>query len=180
MAGNPIRESGIILLAIMAAAMVATAVAQGPSDADKQFVRSAIESNNAEIAAAHLALGQASSSDVKHFAQTMIQDHTLLNNQMQPLAQKLDVVIAPGQVDPKDQALAAQLKNLRGMAFDLQYIAGMVQGHQAALQQVQTEASNGQDPVVKAAAQKAEPVIQKHLHMAQQMASAHQVQTGKP
>ncbi|HKR27645.1 MAG TPA: DUF4142 domain-containing protein, partial [Acidobacteriaceae bacterium] len=78
-----------------------------------------------------------------------------------------------------DQALAGQLKDLRGMAFDLQYIAGMVQGHQAALQLVQTEASNGQDPTVKMAAQKAEPVIQKHLQMAQQLANAHHVETGK-
>ncbi|HLJ76798.1 MAG TPA: DUF4142 domain-containing protein [Acidobacteriaceae bacterium] len=178
MAGNRKWTAGI-LVAVLAGA-VTTAVAQGPSDADKQFVRLAIESNNAEIAAAHLALGQASGSDVKHFAQTMIQDHTLLNNQMKPLAQKLDVVVAPGQVDPKDQALAAQLKDLRGMAFDLQYIAGMVQGHQAALQQVQAEATNGQDPAVKTAAQKAEPVIQKHLEMAQQLASAHHIQTGKP
>jgi putative membrane protein len=160
--------------------MFTTAVAQAPSDADKQFVRWAIETNNAEIAAAHLALGQAAGSDVKHFAQTMIHDHTLLNDQMNPIAQKLDVVVVPGEVSAKDAALAAQLKDLRGMAFDLQYIAAMVQGHQAALQQVQTEASNGQDPQVKAAAQKAEPVIQKHLQMAQQMASAHHIQTGKP
>jgi putative membrane protein len=180
MAGNPIRKISIFLLAFASALMVRTAVAQGPSDADKQFVRMAIESNNAEIAAAHLALGQASGNDVKQFAQTMIHDHTLLNNQMKPLAQKLDVQVAPGQVDPKDQALAAQLKDLRGMAFDLQYIAGMMQGHQAALQLVQTEASNGQDPTVKMAAQKAEPVIQKHLQMAQQLANAHHVQTGKP
>lgn len=138
------------------------------------------ETNNAEIAAAHLALGQAAGDDVKQFAQTMIHDHTLLNLQMKPIAQKLDVVVAPGEVDAKDQALANQLKDLRGMAFDLQYIAEMVQGHQAALQQAQTEASNGQDPQVKAAAQKTVPVIQKHLQMAQKMAGAHQVQTGKP
>lgn len=179
MAGNPIRKVGVFFLALAGAIAMATALAQPASDADKQFVRSAIETNNAEIAAAQLALGQAAGNDVKQFAQTMIHDHTLLNEQMKPLAQKLDVVVAPGQVDPKDQALANQLKDLRGMAFDLQYIAGMVQGHQAALQQVQTEASNGQDPQVKAAAQKAEPVIQKHLEMAQQLAAAHHVLTGK-
>lgn len=178
MAGNPKRKTSILLLAVMAAA--ATVLAQSASDADKQFVRSAIETNHAEIAAAHLALGQASSNDVKQFAQTMVRDHTLLNEQMQPIAQKLDVVVAPGQVDPKDQALASQLKDLRGMAFDLQYIAAMVQGHQAALQQAQTEASNGQNPTVKAAAQKAVPVIQKHLEMAQQLANVHHIQTGKP
>lgn len=170
----------VVFWVLAAAIASGTALAQSASDADKQFVRSAIESNNAEIAAAQMALGQAAGNDVKHFAQTMIHDHTLLNLQMKPIAQKLDVVVAPGEVDPKDQALANQLKDLRGMAFDLQYIAGMVQGHQAALQQVQTEASNGQNAQVKAAAQKAEPVIQKHLQMAQQLASAHHVQTGKP
>lgn len=180
MAGSPIRKTSVFLFALAVAGTMATALAQKAGDVDKQFVRSAIESNNAEIAAAHLALGQATSSDVKHFAQTMIQDHTLLNEQMQPIAQKLDVVVAPGQVDPTDQALATRLKDLRGMAFDLQYIAGMVQGHQIALQQVQAEAATGQNPQVKAAAQKAEPVIQNHLQMAHQLAAAHHIQTGKP
>lgn len=58
MAGNPIRKSSIFLLALATALMVRTAAAQGPSDADKQFVRTAVESNNAEIAAAHWRWGR--------------------------------------------------------------------------------------------------------------------------
>lgn len=174
------RSIGLSVLVIAAATPASTLLAQAPSDADKQYVRTAIETNNAEIAAGHLALEQAGANDVKQFGQRMVHDHTLLNNQMKPLAQKLDVVVAPGQVDPKDQAVADQLKDLRGNQFDQEYIAAMVQGHQQAVQQTQTEASNGQDPKVKAAAAKALRVIQKHLQRAQQMASTHQVQTGKP
>ena len=176
---DAMRTFGWAALVVAAVLPASTVLAQGPSDADKQYVRTAIETNNAEIAAAHLALGQAAANDVKQFAQKMTHDHTLLNNQMKPLAQKLDVVVAPGQVDPKDQAVAAQLKDLRGNQFDQEYIAAMVQGHEAAVQQTQTEASNGQDPAVKVAAAKALPIIQKHLQMAQQLAKAHQVQTGK-
>jgi putative membrane protein len=126
-----------------------------------------------------LAFRQAGANDVKQFGQTLIHDHTLLNNQMKPLAQQLDVVVAPGQVDPKDEALANQLKELRGEQFDEQFIAAMVQGHNQVVQDTQTEASNGQDPKIKAAAAKGLPVIQKHLQMAQKLAQAHHVQTGK-
>ena len=173
------RDLGLCVLVIAAATPASMAFGQAPSVADKEFVRKSIEANNAEIAAGHLALAQAGANDVKQFGQTLIRDHTLLNNQMKPLAQQLDVVVAPGQVDPKDEAVANQLKDLRGQQFDQEFIAAMVQGHNQAVQDTQTEASNGQDAKVKEAAAKGLPVIQKHLQTAQKLAQKYKVQTGK-
>jgi putative membrane protein len=154
--------------------------AQSPSQADLHFVRESIETNNAEIAAAHLALQQGSGDDVKLFAKEMIHDHTVLNEQMLPIASKLNVQVGQGQVSAHDQQVADQLKQLKGDAFDQQYIAAMVQGHQKALNDTRTEASSSQFPAVKTAAQKAAPIIQQHLTMAQNLAQSHHVQVGAP
>lgn len=160
--------------------MVTTAAAQAPSLADKQFVRQSIETNNAEIAAAHLALKKTSSNDVKQFAMRMIEDHTKLNEQMRPIASKLDVEVAPGQVTEHQQELANQLKELKGAAFDQQYIAAMVKGHTRAVSETKTEIANSNFPPVKKAAQEALPVIEEHLQLAHKLAKSHNVQIGAP
>ena len=169
-----------LAMAALTMVLVSPALAQGPSLADKQYVSTAIETNNAEIATAHLALRKSNSNDIKAFAQRMIHDHTQLNLQMTPLAEKLDVAVGPGQVTAHQSQIAAQLKDLRGSAFDQQYLAAMVKGHQKAVQETQTEADQSQFPPVKMAAQKALPVIQTHLQLAENLAKTHQVQVGKP
>lgn len=167
-----------LMMAGLAVTIAVPAIAQGLSPADKQYVRTAIETNDAEIAAAHLALRQSNSNDVKAFAERMIHDHTQLNLQMRPIASKLDVEVAHGEVTAHQQQVADQLKDLRGNAFDQQYIAAMVQGHRKAVQETKTEAEQSQFPPVKEAAQKALPIIQTHLQMAQKLAQDHQVQVG--
>jgi putative membrane protein len=164
----------------LAVISVTMAAAQSPSDADRTYVRTAIETNDAEIAAAHLALRRSNSDDVKHFAERMIHDHTMLNEQMRPLAAKLDVEVAHGQVTAEQQQVADQLKELTGNAFDQQYIGAMVRGHQKAVNETRQEADTSQFPPVKNAAGKALPIIQHHLQLAQNLAQAHHVQTGKP
>lgn len=167
-------------LSVAGAALMMTvaAMARAPSMSDKQWVRTAIETNQAEIAAAHLALTHSDSQDVKQFAHRMIHDHTQLNLQMKPLAQQLDVQVAPGEVTAHQQQVADQLKGLHGKAFDQQYIAAMVKGHEKAVHETQTEASQSQFPPVKNAAKKALPVLQTHLRLARKLAKAHNVQVG--
>jgi putative membrane protein len=173
-------EARIRALAGFVVLATGVAAAQSPSRADLQFVRESIETNNAEISTAHLALQKASGDDVKLFARQMIHDHTILNEQMLPIANGLDVQVGEGQVSAHDQQIANQLKELRGNAFDQQYIAAMVQGHQKAVSDTKTEASSSQFPPVKSVAQRAEPIIEQHLEMAQKLAQSLHVQVGKP
>lgn len=148
------------------------------STADKHFVKWAIETNNAEIGAAQLALKRTTSDDVREFAERMIHDHTMLNEQMKPVATKLGVSVAPGQVDQHQQKLADALKMLRGPAFDRKYIPAMVKGHTKALHKIQHEIATTHDMLVKDAAQRAEPVIQQHLDLAKKMAQDHNIHVG--
>lgn len=174
------RGGVVVILAALALMMASSAKAQSPTLADQQFLRQSIETNDAEIAAAHLALRKSNSNDVKAFAERMIRDHTQLNLQMRPMADKLDVEVAKGEVSAHQQQIADQLKELKGDAFDQQYIAAMVKGHQKAVQKTQTEASQSQFPPLKTAAEKAAPIMEAHLQMAQKLMQAHHMQVGMP
>lgn len=142
---------------------------------DKQFVKISIETNNAEIAAAHLALKKSNSTDIDRFAHRMIRDHSELNAKMKPLASKIGVQVGDSEVTPQQEQLGAQLKSLQGKAFAQKYIEAMVHGHQQALQKIQDEISGGQDSAVKDAAKKAKPIIEDHLKLANQMAKNHHI-----
>lgn len=76
------RCSLTLPMAALALVVVLPAPAQSISASERQFVRSSLETNNAEISAAHLALDRTTSNDVKQFAERMIHDHTMLNNQL--------------------------------------------------------------------------------------------------
>lgn len=154
------------------------AIAQkGPvTPADKHFVIWAIETNNAEIAAAQLALQYTDADDVRKFAERMIHDHTELNEQMKPLALKLGISVAPGQTTHHQQLLAGRLKLLRGPAFDKVYIPAMVKGHAKAVKTIQHEIATTHSLLVKQGAERALPVIQEHLRLARKMAQDHHIE----
>jgi len=70
----------------------------------------------------------------------------------------------PAQPASKD---ISRFSNLKGAAFDSAYTKDMVRDHQQDVADFQKEAQSGQDPALKAFAQKYLPTLQEHLQMAQ-------------
>jgi putative membrane protein len=136
---------------------------------DKLFVRNALQGGMAEVQLGQLTLQKSNNDQVKQFAQRMIDDHTKLGEQMKPVAQQLGVS-EPNGVSKKDKATMAKLESLSGPAYDQAYIKDMVKDHKKDLSDFQTEASSGQDPTVKDAANQGSKVIAQHLQMIQQIA----------
>ena len=140
-----------------------------PSAMDRMFVGKAMQGSMAEVQLAQLTLQKSDNTQVKQFAQQMIDDHTKLNDQMKPVAQQLGVSV-PTQVSKKDRKVMANLQGLSGSAYDQAYIKDMVKDHKQDLSEFQAEASSGQDQTVKDAANQGSKVIAQHLQMAQQLA----------
>lgn len=174
--------SGVALLcAVPAIAQTGTnGSGQGgtASAMDKKFVTEATEGSNAEIALGNLAQQKSNSDDVKQFGQRMVQDHTQLNQQMQPVAQQIGVNVSQDQLSPKDQALQSKLQGLSGDQFDRAYIRAMVMDHRHDLQQFRHEIATTKDSTIRDTAQQGEKVIAEHLHLAEQLAQAHHVSVG--
>jgi putative membrane protein len=164
-------------LVTLALAFAAPAFAQSQSKKgslskqDQQYFRDIAQANMAEVATGKLAQQQASSPQVKEFAEHMVKDHGQMIQEQQQMASAKGVQM-PKQPKKEHQDALQKLKKAKSEQFDKAYMAQMVKDHQKTLKTVQQAAKNAKDPQLKAMAQKAQPDIEKHLQMAQQLADS--------
>jgi putative membrane protein len=141
----------------------------GPSPTDKMFVSKALQGGMAEVQLGQLTLQKSNNEQIKQFAQRMIDDHTKLGEQMKPIAQQAGVS-APSKVSKKDKKTMDKLQALSGTEYDQAYVKDMIKDHKTDLSEFQMEASSGQDPTIKDAANQGSKLIAEHLQMIQQIA----------
>jgi putative membrane protein len=161
-------------LALMTAALLGalSAQAQNLAKSDQQMLEQLAQGNMAEIEAGKIALQKSQNTEVKAFAQQMIDDHTKGLQEVQSVAQSKGVAL-PSEPDAKHKAMASKLNNLSGDAFDRTYLdqAG-VSDHKKTHALVQKVQSKAKDADVKALAAKLEPTVAQHLtHVTQLNAS---------
>jgi putative membrane protein len=157
-----------ILLSMAVCPAVAYAV---PAPTASDFVTHAEIGGQMEVQAGQIASEKGQTPAVKKFGEHMVKDHTALGK-------KLDAAIAKShnQALPKnaplDQEAQASLKNFQSASaadFDRVYMDAMVADHKKDIAEFESYAGSGDDPVIKAAAQKALPVLKKHLAMAEKI-----------
>ena len=136
---------------------------------DKMFIRKAAEGGMAEVKFGQLAVQTASSDDVKAFGQKMVDDHTVLNNEMARIADSMGVRV-PKMINKEDQAEYDKLSGLSGSEFDTEYLTAMVKAHRKDLREFRMEAANAQDPTLKDEVEKGEKIIHGHLTMVDKLA----------
>jgi len=137
----------------------------------EKAVKDMAQANINEIAAAKIALNKAQSSDVKAFAQKMVDDHGAALTKVQTVAQQKGVTL-PTEPDAMHKAMAANLEKQSGDAFDKMYMENAgTKDHQMVLSKLQSDAKMIKDPDVKALADAHTPVVEQHLKAAQQMSA---------
>ena len=148
---------------------VAGASAQGVTD--PQIASIVVTANQVDIDAGKLAKSMASHDDVKKFADQMITDHTGVNKSAVDLVTKLKVT---PEDNPTSQSLKAggeknlaNLKTLKGAAFDKAYIDHEVVYHQQVLEAVdKTLIPSASNAELKALLVKVRPAFVAHLEHA--------------
>jgi putative membrane protein len=139
---------------------------EGKDRGDAQaFLKHADEIDMAEVKLGKLAQQDASSAAIKHFGERMVTDHSKMNKGLREIAQKKGITL-PEKLDQKHQELCDQLSKMKGADFDRAYSKDMVSGHEKAVERFEAEAKNGQDPEVKAWAEKWLPTLREHLKLA--------------
>jgi putative membrane protein len=149
--------------------MLGTMHAAALSNADKQFMAMAAKANMTEAHQGQMAEKQASRADVKDLAKTIVQDHTEAYEHLTELAAKTGVAIPKG-IDAGKNPTIQQLVHLKGSRFDTQFARDEVIDHKRAIAAFKQEAAHGQDADVKDYASKMIPVLEKHLHLAEECA----------
>ena len=130
-----------LAVALAASLFLVTASAQdkgGPSD--PQIAGVVVAANQIDIDAGKLAKSHTKNKEVSKFAQLMITDHTAVNKQAGALVKKLGVTPEDSAASKSLKDGAAQnianLKTLKGAAFDKAYVDHEVAYHQAVLDAV--------------------------------------------
>jgi putative membrane protein len=163
-----------ILVAGVLLAPAAGASAQSVNDA--QIASIVVTANQVDIDAGNLAKSMGSSGEVKKFAEQMVTDHTGVNKSAVDLATKLKVT---PEDNPTSQSLKsggekniANLKTLKGAAFDKAYIDNEVAYHQAVLDAVdKTLIPSAKNADLKALLVKVRPAFVAHLEHAKHIQS---------
>ncbi len=136
--------------------------------ADQAFLLRAASGSMTEIQLGQIAQQRANSSQVKQLARRMVADHTAASQDLQLIADEQGLTL-PDQPERMAQATTQRLRGTTGLDFDQAYIRQVVRYHQQDLAAFRREAQAGQDPDLKAFAQKYLLLIQQHLQLAQSL-----------
>lgn len=163
-----------VLYGAVLALAAAGVQAQGAGPTDPQIAAIVVTANQVDIDAGKLAKSKSSSKQVKDFAQRMITDHSSVNQSAKDLLTKLHVT---PESNPTSESLQqggdknlANLKTLKGSAFDRAYIDHEVAYHQAVLDAVdKTLIPSAKNEELKALLVKVRPAFVAHLDHAKQI-----------
>jgi putative membrane protein len=150
----------------------AAAAAQTVNDA--QIASIVVTANQVDIDAGKLAAATSTNAEVKKFGQLMVTDHTGVNKLAVDLATKLKVT--PQDNDTSKSLKAggeknvANLKTLKGAAFDKAYVDQEVSYHQAVIDALdKTLVPNATNDELKALLVKVRPAFVAHLEHAKRL-----------
>lgn len=168
-------KATLLAAALAAAPFAVHAQAAAPNDA--QIAHIAYTAGQIDIAAGQQALAKSKDKAVRDFAQSMVRDHTAVNDQALALVKKLGVT---PQDNPTSQALsadaAAKLKSmaaLDGTAFDRAYLTNEVAFHRTVNGALQsTLIPNAKNGELKALLQTGLKLFSEHQAHAEQVAQA--------
>src|SRR5262245_43898485 len=167
------------VFAITAAALLCLSVGGASAQAidDAQIAHIVVTANQVDIDAGKLAASMGSNPEVKKFGEQMVTDHTGVNKMAVDLATKLKVTPAdnPTSKSLKDggEKNVANLKSLKGAAFDKAYIEHEVAYHQAVLDAVdKTLIPGASNAELKALLVKVRPAFVAHLEHAKKVQSS--------
>ncbi|HWF45688.1 MAG TPA: DUF4142 domain-containing protein [Bryobacteraceae bacterium] len=138
---------------------------------DAAFMKMAAE---ADMMCAHLgqmAEESASNMAVKDLGKKLVQDHTMNYRELTELASKTGETI-PKAIEKRDDREIVALGRDKGKAFDRAFLNHEVADHERLAKAFKEEAEHGQDPEIKAFANKSLPTIESHLHEAEDLVKA--------
>jgi putative membrane protein len=136
------------------------------SKQDADFMVKATAGNQLEVILGQLAQTHASSPAVKHFGNTMIQDHGEGEREFRGLAVTKHIIL-PDTISNQQKREHDDLQKKRGTAFDKAYIDLMIKDHKEDVDEYKKASQNANDSDVRALALKLLPLLQARLDTVQ-------------
>lgn len=138
---TPTRLAIAALVAISATLAPAQAQQRAPNDLEIAHI--AFNAGQIDIRYAHLAMAISENAAVREFAQTMIRDHTAVNERAVALLRRLNATpqdnATSQQLLQQAAQLRTELRGLDGAAFDRRYAQNELAYHQFVNRAVETQ-----------------------------------------
>jgi putative membrane protein len=136
----------------------------------KGFVTAAAISDMYEVTAGKLALERAQSSEVKDFAQKMVDAHTETTTKLKGIIASNNIkVTPPAHVDGRRQGMLDNLRGAKAADFDHRYMSQQVAAHKEADTLMREYAEEGDNAAIKDFARTTDKAVKMHLSMAQKL-----------
>lgn len=139
-----------------------------PLPTDQKFLVKVIACSVAEIKFADTALQRANSADVKQLGQHVKEDHNQCLKEFMDAAKDQKLAVVEG-LDQEHRDIATRLGRLEGKSFDLEYVRGVIQRHEHAIQMCETQIKDGKDKEIVAMCREALPKLRAHLEEARKV-----------
>jgi len=171
-------KSFSLILALLAVAAVSAANAENKASAsaptDAQIAMIVVVADSVDVDYGKLAVKKTSNQAVKEFAETMVRDHTAVNDKAIALAKKLGVTPEASDtsksLESNGKKELAKLKALTGAEFDKAYVANEVSYHEAVISLLdKTLIPNTRNTELKSMLESGRPIFAAHLEHAKKL-----------
>ena len=157
-------------LAVLTTAHAQTDAAAAPPN-DAQIAQIVLTADTVDVDYGKLAVKETSNPEVKAFAETMIRDHTAVNEKAAALAKKISLTPEASEtsrsLESNGHKEMATLKKLHGAEFEKAYIDNEVSYHEAVIGVLNsTLIPNAKNADLKALLESGKPIFESHLEHA--------------
>lgn len=176
---NPIvLKSFAFILASIAVAAVSTATAEDKASAsapnDAQIAMIVVVADTVDVNYGKLAVEKTRNQAVKEFAETMVRDHSAVNDKAIALVKKLGVTPEASDtsesLESNGKKELAKLKALAGAEFDKAYVGNEVSYHEAVIGLLdKTLIPNTRNAELKSLLESGRPIFVAHLEHAKKL-----------
>jgi len=138
------------------------AAGQPVTSPDERFVMRTAQANLAEVQMSDWAKGHALSDEVRKFASKVVNDHTVLADELRSLAAR-ESAAPVADLDPKDAAEIERMKTLEPNLLDRAYMREVMRWHLKESDAFRREVDTGKDAGLRYWAYQMLTKIQAHL-----------------
>ncbi len=135
---------------------------------DTEFAVDVADEGMLEVQLGQLALTNATSAQVKAFAQTMVTDHGTANDELKSAAAQKAITL-PAALSEKAQKTYDDFAQKKREDFDKDYVNLMIDNHKETINKFEKESENGKDADLKTWATGKLAALKHHLEMAEQL-----------
>ena len=151
--------------------------ASGANPIDAEIAMIVVVADNVDVNYGKLAVDKTKNQAVNDFAETMVRDHTAVNEKAVALAKKLGVTPAASEtsksLESNGKAELKKLKALTGSEFDKAYVANEVAYHEAVIDLLdKTLIPSAKNAELKALLKSGRPIFAAHLGHAKMLQSS--------